>query len=623
MNAPIKPLSGETPVTIEGHDTVPRLFRHRTLSSRDRVALREKNLGIWQSVTWGEYGDHARWIGLGLISLGLERGDAVAVLSENNKEWLFVDYGVICVGGVTNGVYTTDSAKQLAYLVNDSESTFLFVEDEEQLDKFLEVRDQMPTVKKVFVFDMKGLRDFRDDMVAPIGDLYEAGRAFGDAHPGRWDEEVEKAAADDTAVLIYTSGTTGPPKGAMITHRNILFQISNASDINAITPEDEQLSFLPLCHIAERSFTTFWPLKSQARVNLAESAETVLEDIQEVAPTVFFAVPRIWEKFYSGVLIRLQSATFLGQLAYKWAIGVGEKRARYLMEGAQPPLGNKITWWFANRLVLHNLKTIIGLYKLRWGLTGAAPISPDLIKWYWAIGVRLYEVYGQTENTGVASSNNDEHLKVGTIGVCAPNTEMRISEEGEILIKGPHVFKGYLNQPEKTAQTITDGWLHTGDVGRVDNQGFYVITDRIKDIIITAGGKNVTPSEIENQLKFSPYISDAVIIGDKRKFLSCLVMIDEDNVMQYAQRNSIPFSNYASLCRQPQIQELIGAEVTKVNKQFARVEQIKKFRLIDQLLNPEDDELTPTMKLKRSFVGEKYKPLIEDMYNDSSPVAGP
>ncbi len=625
MNAPIPPVSGPSSETvlIDGHPTISRLFRARVEALGDRVAIREKNLGIWQSITWKDYGDYARWIGMGLLSLGLERGDVVSVLSENNKEWLFIDLGTICVGGVTSGVYTTDSAKQLAYLANDSQTRFLFVENEEQLDKFLENRGEMPTLTRVFVLEMKGLREFQDPIVSPIKDLYELGKTFDAEHPGRWDEEVDTAEPDDTAVLIYTSGTTGPPKGAMITHRNIMFQVWNSPRMNPIFPTDEQLSFLPLCHIAERSFTTFWPLQSTSTLNLAESAETVLEDIQEVAPTVFFAVPRIWEKFYSGIMISLHDATALGRLGYAWAMGIGEKRASYLMDGKTPPIMTRIAYWIANRLVLHNIKTLMGLHRLRWAGTGAAPISPDLIKWYWAMGIRLYEVYGQTENTGVATSNTPSHLKVGSIGVPAPDTEMKLSDDGEILIRGPHVFKGYLNKPEKTAETIRDGWLYTGDVGRVDNQGFFVITDRIKDIIITAGGKNVTPSEIENQLKFSPYISDAVIIGDKRKFLGCLVMIDEDNVMQFAQRESIPFSNYASLCRRPEIQDLIQSEITKVNKQFARVEQIKKFRLIDQLLMPEDDELTPTMKLKRSFVSDKYKPLIDDMYLANSPDAGP
>ncbi len=624
MNAPIAPPAGSLgEIQIEGQTTLSRLFRFRVQELGDRVAIREKELGIWQAVTWKDYGDYARWVGLGLIAHGLERGDVVSVLSENNKEWLFIDLGTICVGGVTSGVYTTDSAKQLAYLANDSQSRYLFVENEEQLDKFLERRDEMPTIRRVFVIDMKGLRDFDDPMVTPVAELYDLGRAYDAEHSGRWDQEVDKAAPDDTAVLIYTSGTTGPPKGAMITHRNIVFQIWNSPRMNPIFPSDEQLSFLPLCHIAERSFTTFWPLQSTSTLNLAESAETVLEDIQEVAPTVFFAVPRIWEKFYSGIMIRLQDATLLGQLGYAWAMRVGEKRASYLMESRPPPLPNRIAYWFADRLVLHNIKTLMGLHRLRWAGTGAAPISPDLIKWYWAIGIRLYEVYGQTENTGIATSNSPGHLKVGTIGMPAPDTEMKLSDEGEILIRGPHVFKGYLNKPEKTAETVRDGWLYTGDVGRVDNQGFFLITDRIKDIIITAGGKNITPSEIENQLKFSPYISDAVIIGDQRKFLTCLVMIDEDNVMQFAQRESIPFSNYASLCRGREIQDLIQGEMVKVNKQFARVEQIKKFRLIDQLLMPEDDELTPTMKLKRSFVSDKYKPLIEEMYQHGSPDAGP
>ena len=448
MNKPVLPA-----ITVEGHDTVAKLFRARTGALGDKIALREKDLGIWRAISWRDYGRLAKHVGLGLLSLGLGRGDVVAVLSENSKEWLFVDLGAICVGGVTSGVYTTDSAKQLAYLVNDSEAKFLFVEDEEQLDKFLEMRGDMPTLKKVYVFDMKGLREFDDPMVAPIEDLYALGEAFEAEHPARWDEEVDKAKPEDTAVLIYTSGTTGPPKGAMITNRNILFQIGNGRRINPLLESDEQLSFLPLCHIAERSFTTFWPLEAKSTINLAESAETVLEDIQEVAPTIFFAVPRIWEKFYSGIMIRLDDATWIGRLGYRWAIGVGARRAEFLMEGKRPPWRLRAGFWFADRLVLHNIKTLLGLHRIRWGTTGAAPISPDLIKWFWSLGIRLYEVYGQTENCGIATANNAAHLKVGTIGVPAPDTEMRIAEDGEILIRGPHVFKGYYKNEETTQET--------------------------------------------------------------------------------------------------------------------------------------------------------------------------
>ena len=613
MDSPTGTTTPES-IVFDGCDTLPKLFRKRYTEGAASVAMREKDLGIWRSIAWADYGEAARNAGQGLMAMGLERGDVVSILSETNKEWMFADLGAICAGASSSGVYTTDSAKQLEYIVNDSRSAFLFVENEEQLDKYLQVRDRVPTLRKVVIMDLEGLRDFDDPMAMSWDDLLELGRQFGRDNPAAWDERIDGSAPNDTPILVYTSGTTGPPKGAMISNRNVIFQVSNAEAMLSFREGDNQLAFLPLCHIAERGFSMFLSIAYKTVVNFAESPETVAENVREVAPHYLFAVPRVWEKFYSTFTIRMQDATWIGKRLYDWAIGVGTRMAEHRIEGTAPGVRDRLLYAIAGFLVLNNVKTMIGLRRTRWTATGAAPISPDLIRWYLALGINMVELYGQTENTGVATSNRPDEFKVGTVGLALPNTEVKISERGEILIKGPHVFKGYLNNPEKTAETVVDGWLHTGDVGSVDNQGYFRITDRIKDIIITAGGKNVTPSEFENQLKFSPYIADAVVIGDQRKFLSCLVMIDEDTVMKFAQDNNVPFSNYASLCRADAVQRLIEGEIDKVNRDFARVEQVKAFRLIEQVLMPEDDELTPTMKLKRSFVSAKYKDLIDSMY---------
>jgi long-chain acyl-CoA synthetase len=451
-------------------------------------------------------------------------------------------------------------------------------------------------------------------MVISFDALMQRGRDFEKQNPDYWKRELAVGKSSDLAILIYTSGTTGAPKGAMISHRNILFQMLNVGNVFELREGDEQLSFLPLCHIAERSFTAYWQIVAGTVVNFAESPETIVENMQEVQPTVFFAVPRLWEKFYSSLILRLRDAGPLSQFAYKTALGIGNRIVEQKMEGKQPSALLKAAFWLADMLVLRNLKRMVGLHRTRWIVTSAAPISPDLIKWYHAIGLDLREVYGQTESVGIVTCPRAGELRLGTIGVAMPNMEVKLSRENEILLRGPHVFMGYLNNPSKTAETIVDGWLHTGDVGATDNQGWFRITDRMKDIIITAGGKNITPSEIENQLKFSPYISDAVVIGDQRKFLSALVMIDYDNVVKYAQDRDVPFTNFASLCRTKEVQDLIESEIERVNKNFARVETIKRFRLIDQQLTAEDDELTPTMKLKRKFVSEKYKTLIDEMY---------
>ena len=605
---------GEREWAVFGMDTLPRLFRHVVAERGGKVAMREKELGIWRAISWREYGERAKCVGLGLVALGLEARDVVSILADNCPEWLYTDLGVLCAGGVTNGVYTTDSAAQVEYIVNDSGTRFFFAENEEQLDKILQVRGKCPQLVKIFVYDMEGLHGFADPQVMPFSELLELGARYDEEHPGAFDRLVEIARPNDVAILVYTSGTTGPPKGAMLSHRNILFQLDYSDFVTRLGEGDQQLSFLPLCHIAERTFSVFNPLRSGATVNFAESIETVPENIREVAPALFFAVPRIWEKFYSGVALRMREATALGRLAYRWAIGTGMRVAECRLQGRRPSAGLTLLHRAADWLVLDNLRRSMGLHRARGAATGAAPIAPELIRWYLALGIDMREVYGQTENCGLATAMQDGRMKLGTVGVARPDTEVRISPEGEILLKGPHIFLGYYNRPDKTAETVVDGWLHTGDVGRMDADGFVTITDRMKDLIITAGGKNITPSEIENQLKFSPFISDAVVIGDKRKFLSCLVMIDHETVAQFAQEQNVPFTNFTSLCRAKEVQDLIWTEIEQVNKQFARVEGVKSFRLIEQILTPEDEELTPTMKLKRAFVNVKYRALIDGMY---------
>jgi long-chain acyl-CoA synthetase len=604
--------------TVHGQDTLPRLFRHVVRERGDAVALREKHLGIWRPITWREYGERARHTGLGLVALGLRPADVVSVIAYNGPEWLYTDMGTMSVGGVTNGIYTTDSPRQVEYIVNDSGTRFFFADNEEQLDKILEVRARCPQLVKIFVYDLEGLHGFRDEQVMPFEALLELGARYEREHPGAWEPMVEIARPDDLAILVYTSGTTGPPKGAMLSHRNILFQLGYADFIADPRPGDQQLSFLPLSHIAERTFTVFYPLRTGTTVNFAESIDTVPDNIREVAPAVFFAVPRIWEKFYSSVALRMREATLIGKLAYRWAIGIGTRVAERRIAGRPPSRSLRLLQRVADFLVLDNVKRSLGLHRARGAATGAAPIAPDLIKWYMALGIDMREVYGQTENCGLATAMPRDRIKLGTVGVARPDTGVRLSPTGEILLKGPHVFLGYYKNPERTAQTVVDGWLHTGDVGALDDDGFLRITDRMKDIIITAGGKNITPSEIENQLKFSPYITDAVVIGDQRKFLSCLIMLDPDTVAQFAQEQNVPFTNFASLCRAKEVQDLIGAEIERVNRQVARVETIKRFHLIEQILTPEDEELTPTMKLKRAFVNRKYKDVIDGMYLERS-----
>ena len=603
---------GQRPMRIDGHTTVPALLRARCLANGAQTAHREKHLGIWQAYSWADYLAHARLIGMGLRALGLQKGDVISILSEDSKEWMYCDMAAQCLGAISSGVYTTDSASQLAYLVNDSRSKFLFVENEEQLDKFLEVAGQMPSLLKVIIFDREGLHGFAHEKCLFLSDLYDLGRRHDD-------EEVFNAAIDavqasDVAVLIYTSGTTGQPKGVMLTQENIMAGMEASLYGLPFQSRAEQLCFLPLCHILERIVSLYTPLVVSSTVNFAESPETVFDNLREVSPHGFVAVPRVWEKIYSRVLLLAQESTLVGRWAFAQALKAGQARAVYLLAGQPVPAGTALRYRIWDFLVLANLRRMLGMDRITRGLTGAAPISPELLKWYHAIGVPLYEGFGMSETTGVATINLPEANRTGSVGRANPGVQVRIAEDGEIQVKGLNVFSGYLNKNDKTAEAFTmDGWLRTGDVGRIDD-GFVTITGRMKDIIITAGGKNITPAEIESRLKFSHYISDAVVIGDRRKYLTCLIMIDQENVEKYAQDHKVPFSDFRSLCRAEPVLDLIRREVEAVNKEFARVEQIKDFRLIDVLLTAEDEELTATMKLKRATVETRHKALIDAMY---------
>ena len=599
-------------------DTVPKMFWQGVEAMGEAVMMRQKDLGLWRAYRWTEVGGIVTEIGAGLVSLGFEPGEVASVLANTRREWVWADLAVLSMGGVCSGIYPTDSASQVEYLCIDSASRFLFVEDDEQLDKYLELRERLPQIRRVIVFDMKGLHDLDDPQIISLDALRELGREHLRGHPGLLAERLASRQPQDLAILVYTSGTTGRPKGAMITHGNLCASLSavNHSFFEGMPKGGERVAFLPLCHIAERMVGEYIPILQHSVVNFVENPETVFDNLREVQPDVFFAVPRVWEKVFSTVTMAIKEAGALQKLAYAWALGEGTQRAACLEAGTEPGMLLQLRYWLARKLVLDNVRRMVGLNRVQFALTGAAPVSPGLIRWYQALGIPLREGWGMTESTGGGTVMPRGVSRPGSVGLPEPGVELRISEQGEILLRGAMVFKGYLNQPDKTAETVdAEGWLHTGDVGRVDADGYFYITDRMKDIIITAGGKNVTPSEWENQLKFSPYVTDAVVIGDKRAYLSCLVMIDEDNVSQWAQDRDVQFSDFKSLCRAPEVISLIGEEIEKVNKQFARVEQIKQFRLIEQRLTAEDEELTPTMKLKRTLINRKYAALIDGMYS--------
>ena len=608
-------IAPETQVVLAG-ETLPALFWNAVKERSNQVWLRQKELGIWHSQNWQEVGQAVREITAGLLQLGLASGEVVSILANTRREWVTTDLAVLSCAAVSNGIYPTDAPAQVQYLCEDSGTVMLFVEDDEQLDKALEVRDQLPRLRQIIVYDDEGLRGLQDPMVISLSRLREIGREHMAQQEPVMAQRLQVLQPDDLAILVYTSGTTGRPKGAMHTHRALVHTVRGYNTLISRNTDDECMCFLPLCHIAERVGGEYFSLYTGCKLNFVENPETVPENVREIAPTVFTAVPRVWEKFYSGVMIAIKESSRLQQLAYAWAIAVGYRVADAVLAGRPVGAALKLQFLLARLLALDNTRKLIGIHRARYCVTGAAPISPELVRWYLALGVPMLEVWGMTETCGASTGNPPGRIKPGSIGPAAGFNEVRIDPTtGEILVRGTNVFKGYLNLPEKTAEAIdADGWLHTGDVGVVDADGYLRITDRMKDIIITAGGKNITPSELENELKFSPYITDAVVIGDKRPYLVAIIMIDQDNVEKFAQDREIPFSNYASLTRAPEVQELVQAEMDRVNAKFARVEQIKKFFLLDRQLSAEDEELTPTMKLKRKLVERKYADQIEAMY---------
>ena len=595
-------------------DTLPKLFLRNVTQYRDRVALREKDLGIWKRVTWGDYYEHVRDFAMGLKALGFEPGDKVAILGDNCCEWIYADLAAQSLLGIAVGIYPTDVASQVKYILKNSDSKFVVARDQEQVDKVLQVKNELPLLKKVIVIDMKGLRRYKDPLIISFNETEKMGRTLHEQMPNFFEESIRSTRAEEVAIIVYTSGTTGDPKGAMISHKGMISMVRGLSQILDFRSGDSVVSVLPLCHIAEQMFSLIFPMYVGYTVNFAESVNTLQEDMKEISPTAFLNVPRIWEKMHSNIMIRMQDAIFFKRWVFKAMVPIGERVSQYRLENKPVPLHWRFLHWIAYLFLFRALKNQLGLLQTRIFVSGAAPLSPDLIKFYHSVGVPVRECYGMTEMSGISFMPKDHEIRVGGVGKPIPGVEFKLGEDGEIFQKGDLVFVGYYGNPQATQDTIVDGWLHTGDVGQVDEEGILYLTDRKKDIIITAGGKNIAPSEIENKLKFSPFIKEAIVIGDRRKYLSCLIQIDLENVSNWAQNNKIAYTTYKSLATHPDVNKLIGKEVEEVNKHFSRVETIKKFKILEKELDPDDEELTATMKVKRSVIEKKFKDIIEAMY---------
>ncbi len=593
--------------------TLPQMLRERARTDAQRIAIRQKDFGIWKPFTWAQYHQRASHFGLGLKALGLPAGGHVGVISENRIEWVLAQMGAGLVGAVTVGVYPTSPTNEVAYVVGHADIEIMVCEDQEQTDKLLAALPELPRLKKIVVMETKGLRSFAPEVrqfITTFDEVEQLGAASG--QQAIIDEALARQRLDDVGLMIYTSGSTGKPKGAMISYRNIRGVVPGIVDRLELSRDTTHLSYLPLCHVAEQMLTSFVPVYIGSQVNFGESIRTVQEDLREVAPTMFLGVPRIWEKLHAAIHIKLQETGGLRRALFHKAYNACKPLADKPRSAWS--VGDKLTYAASYWLVFRALQNFIGLRNAHVALTGAAPIPPDVVRFFRVLGVPLIEVYGLTESTGMVTGHRLDHVVVGTVGVPTLGVEHRIADNGELQLRGDMVFAGYYKNPEATASSILGGWLHTGDVVR-ESQGQIQIVDRLKDIMITAGGKNLTPSEIENTMKGSPFIKECIIVAEARKFVGALVMIDYETVGKWAEARRIPFTHFRSLVEHPEVRSLIDAEINQGNQRLAQVSQIRKFHLLTKELDHDDGEVTATMKVRRASIYKTYAAEIEALYH--------
>jgi long-chain acyl-CoA synthetase len=591
--------------------TLPQMLREHARQRPNDLALRQKDFGIWQPISWADYYRRACHFGLGLKALGIQPGGHVAILSENRAEWVIGQMGIGIIQAICVGVYPTSPWSEVAYILEHSDTELVICEDQEQTDKIIEAWPELPKLKQNVVIDMKGLRHYQRDRLTSFEEIEKLGADYQQQHPELVDQLLDSQRMDDTALMIYTSGSTGRPKGAMISWGNLHAAAPGLIDLLGLGTKDSSLSYLPLCHVAEQAFTNIGPLYVGSTVSFGESLRTVQEDLREIAPTFFLGVPRIWEKLHASIYIKMQETGRFRQALFAWAMRACEPLAAKARE--QRSLRERVTFTVCYLLIFRALQNYIGLRRCRIAMTGAAAIAPEILRFFRIIGVPLVEIYGLTETTGVVTGQRPEQAVLGSVGKAVLGTEVRLGEHDEILIRGGLVFKGYYKNDAATAESIRDGWLHTGDVGAwIDGQ--LRIIDRLKDIMITAGGKNLSPSEIENTMKASPYIKECMILAEGRRYVAALIQIDFETTAKWAEQQGLAYTTFRSLAEHPRINSLIQEEVDKGNARLAQVAQIKRFHLLTKELDHDDDEVTATMKVRRSSIYKKYGDVIEALY---------
>src|SRR3989442_8144029 len=608
--------------TIEpGQDTFPKLLRANAQRWPARVAIREKDLGIWQSHTWHEYFARARRIALGLAALGFKRGDKTAIIGDNRPELYWAVAATQALGGVPVPLYQDSIEKELAYIVDHAEARFAVVEDQEQVDKLLHIRAQCPRLEHIVYDDARGLRAYSDPCLISLAELEERGDKLAIGQPDYFDAELAAGAADDVAIICYTSGTTGNPKGTMLTHRNMIVMGRNAVAREGLRDDEEVLAYLPMAWVGDHIFSYAQAILAGFTVNCPESAATVLHDLKEIGPTYFFAPPRIWENLLTNVMIRVEDAARPKRALVHFFLGVAQAMERARLHGRAPSAWRRLLYPLGQALVYGPLRDNLGMRRIRVAYTAGEAIGSEIIVFFRSLGINVKQLYGMTEASVFVAVQKDGDVRLDTVGTPMPQVEIKISEQGEVMFRTPGVFQGYFKNPEATAATLSDGWIRSGDAGFLDASGHLKIIDRANDVGRLAHGTLFAPKYLENKLKFSPYVKEAVCIGADRPFVAALVNIDLGAVGNWAERRNIAYTSYTDLSQKPEVYDLIEGEVGRVNQSLVEDEvlrgaQIRKFLILHKELDPDDEEITRTRKVRRGHIARKYAPLIEALYGD-------
>jgi long-chain acyl-CoA synthetase len=597
-------------------DTLPQLLLARAAGdAARRPAIREKEFGIWQAYTWAEYADHVRRFAAGLLALGFRRGDKLAVIGDNRPQLYWAEIAAMALGGVPVPLYQDAIAAEMQYVIDHSESRFVVAEDQEQVDKILEMRDKLPGVEHVVYDDPKGMRHYDDPLLVAFARVQARGDERLAAEPGAVADEIERGGADDVAIINYTSGTTGLPKGVMLSHRALIETARNFIAIEPVHVGDELMAYLPMAWIGDAFFSLAVALVTGATINCPEDTATVRQDFREIGPTLTFAPPRIWENLLSQAQVKIEDGDWLKRGLTKFFLPRGMRAAKLALEGTPVPATLRLAAAVGRVLVFAPLRDQLGLRRIRSAITGGAALGPEMMQFFRTLGVNLKQLYGMTESCAPATLHRDDKVKLESVGPPIPGVEIRITERGEVWLKAAGNFSGYYKNSEATAETLHDGWIATGDAGLLDPDGHLLIIDRVRDVSRLQDGTVFAPQYIENKLKFSPYVKEAVALGHDRAFVTAMINIDADVVGNWAERRSVSYTGYTDLAQNPEVYALILDEVRRTNETLAPTQRVRRFALLHKELDADDAEITRTRKLRRRFIHERYRDIIDALYD--------